>query len=132
MQGIHTLHLLGIPRMIGAVVSVICLIFVFDLAAVGGGVMAAWIVEGISGWNFLYNLTAGLHRTDFVLTLVKGLCFGLIIPSICLFNGYMAHKTITAVPPRVSTALLDGFLYCFVCDIILSVLFFTLRLNPNL
>ena len=120
MQGVSTLHLLCIPRLIGATISVICLMILFDFAALGGGFVAARIFEGIPVWLALSSLAAELQFTDFVIVFTKGLCFGAIIPAICLHNGFQAEEAITNIPPKVSRALVECFLYMVLFNLLIS------------
>lgn len=123
MQGIPTLHFLCIPRLLGVSVAVICLIIIFDLVAIAGGFFALWAYQGINVWSFLYNLAVTIRRTDFLIVLTKSLCFGLTIPVVCLYNGFMAYGSITTVPPRVSRALVDCLIYCVFFNVTISVIF---------
>ncbi|MEW5724907.1 MAG: ABC transporter permease, partial [Thermodesulfobacteriota bacterium] len=123
MQGIPTFHFLCIPRLVGVSVAVICLIILFDLIAIAGGFFAAWTITGVTVWDFLYNLAAGVRRSDFLVVLTKGLCFGVTIPVVCLYHGFQAAGAITTVPPQVSKALVECLLYCVVLNIMISFAF---------
>jgi phospholipid/cholesterol/gamma-HCH transport system permease protein len=123
MQGISTMHFLGIPRLIGVATSVVCLMIVFDMVSVAGGFFAAWVIEDISVGTFLNNIAASLTFSDFVVVALKGLCFGLVIPVVCMYHGFMAEKAITNVPPRVSRALVDCLIYCVMFNIAITAAF---------
>ena len=124
MQGIPPLHFLCIPRLIGVAVSVLCLIILFDIISIAGGFLAGWIIQGMTLYNYVYGLTVAVQQSDFVIVLVKGICFGITIPTVCLYNGFLAQGAITAIPPRVSRALVDSLLYCVFLDIMIAVAFY--------
>ena len=123
MQGVSTIHFLAVPRLIAVSVSVICLMIFFVTVSVAGGFFAAWSIGGVSVWSYTYNLASIISRADFALVVFKGVCFGVTIPVICLYNGYMAEGAITNVPPRVSLALVDCLIYCVVLNIIVTAAF---------
>jgi len=120
MQGVPALHFLTVPRLFGVATAVICLIIIFELTAIAGGVFAAWTLVDINVLDLLNELAVALKGTDFMVVLAKGLCFGLIIPTICIYEGLMAQEAITSLPPRVSRALVDCLLYCVFTSILIS------------
>ncbi|MDY6851487.1 MAG: ABC transporter permease [Thermodesulfobacteriota bacterium] len=120
MQGIPTLHFLFVPRLLGVTISVVCLVIVFDLIAIAGGFFAAWILANLNVWTLLHDLAASINRNDFIIVLAKALCFGVIIPVVCMYNGFLAKAAITSIPPRVSRALVDCLLYCVFFSVIIT------------
>jgi phospholipid/cholesterol/gamma-HCH transport system permease protein len=123
MQGIPVMHFLCVPRLIGVSTAVLCIVILFDIIAITGGFFAAWIIQDINFWSFLYTLSTTLTRSDFALVVVKGLIFGIMIPVVCLYHGFQARDAITNVPPRVSRALVDCLLYTVFLNILISVAF---------
>lgn len=123
MQGIPTLHFICVPRLVGVTVAVVCLMILFDLVAIAGGFFAAWTVTGTTVWNFLYSLSVEVKRSDIMIVLTKGICFGLTIPVVCMYHGFQAQGAITAVPLQVSKALVGCLLYCVVLNIMISFTF---------
>ena len=127
MQGIPAMHFLCTPRLIGVTISVLCLIILFDFIAVAVGFLAFSVIKGITPWSFYYNLAASMEVEDFLLVAVKGLCFGLTIPVVCLYNGFMAEGSITNVPPMVSRALVDCLINIVFLSIIISAAFLVVQ-----
>lgn len=123
MQGIPVLHFLCVPRLIGVATAVVCTVVLFDIIAIIGGFLAAWVLRDINIGSFLYTLTTTMKRTDFALVVVKGLVFGIMIPVVCLYHGFQARDSITDVPPRVSRALVDCLLYTVFLNILISAAF---------
>ena len=125
MQGISALHFLGVPRVLGVAVSLVCLVIFFDIIAIVGGFCAVWILMDITVVTFLHSLLMEIKAVDFLIVLSKSLCFGLVIPIVCLHGGFGAHKAVTNVPPLVSRALVDCLIYCVFFNIIISAAFLT-------
>ncbi len=124
MQGVPAVHFLCIPRLVGVTAAVVCLIILFDLISIAGGIFAAWVIIEINVWNLVYDLAAAFSISDFVGVLVKGLSFGVIISIVCMYHGFLAQGAITNIPPRVSRAMVECLLYCVFFDIIISVAFY--------
>ncbi len=61
MQGINPLHLIAIPRLIGMIISLICLFVIFDIVAILGGAIDAWILKEIPLSNFLNTVAKRLQ-----------------------------------------------------------------------
>jgi len=123
MQGVPALHFLTVPRLFGVAAAVICLIIIFELTAVAGGIFAAWTLVDINILDLLNELAIAIKSTDFMVVLAKGLCFGLIIPIVCMCEGFMAQEAITSIPPRVSRALVDSLLYCVFASVLISAVY---------
>ncbi|MBU2549923.1 MAG: ABC transporter permease [Proteobacteria bacterium] len=121
MQGVSPYHYLCIPRLFGVMVSVICLVIWFDLAAIAAGVVTTWIFTDLTVSNLIYELVTSIRGADFLVVLAKGLFFGVTIPVVCLYHGFMAHDSITRVPPLTSRALVNCLLYVVFLNVILTV-----------
>lgn len=123
MQGLPVAHVLCVPRLLGVGVAVVGLMVLFGILAVLGGLWASWLVLNMTPWTYFYNLSITLRPSDFLLVLVKGICFGMVIPVVCMFEGLAAQRAITQVPPRVSRALVDCLIYVVIFNILISVAF---------
>lgn len=124
MQGIHPLHLLAIPRLLGVTMTVICLFVFFDVVSIFGGFFAAWALVDISLWSLFTDLARQLSGTDFIVGLVKATLFGITISLVCLFQGFNVGKAITNIPPRVSRAMVDCFIFCIFLNVLISAMFY--------
>jgi len=90
-----------LPRLIGCVVSLVTLMVVFDVIAVLGGYLAAALIGGMSIQHYLAIVLTSLTTQDVVLTLVKGLLFGLVIGLIPSFEGLAVRRGPTEIPQAV-------------------------------
>jgi phospholipid/cholesterol/gamma-HCH transport system permease protein len=124
MQGIYPLHLLAVPRLLGVTAAVICLFVFFDMVSILGGFLAAWALIDVSLLSLLGNLARALTGTDFVVGLVKTLFFGLTISLVCLHHGFQAGESMTSIPPRVSSALVECFIFCILFNVLISAVFY--------
>jgi phospholipid/cholesterol/gamma-HCH transport system permease protein len=124
MQGINPLHLIAIPRLIGMVVSLICLFLIFDIVAILGGAIDAWVLMGIPLSNFLDNVAKAITGADIVVGLVKVVFFGFIISLISVYRGLSVRESITEVPPAASKSAVECFLICLIFNVMVSGIFY--------
>jgi len=124
MQGIHPLHLLVAPRLLGVTVAVICLSVFFDVVCIGGGFFAAWVLLDVPPWALLSDLIRALGGTDVLVGSVKALFFGIFISLVCLYHGFRAGEAMTNIPPRVSRALVQCFIVCVLVNVLISAIFY--------
>lgn len=124
MQGINPLHLLAIPRLAGVTVAVVCLFVFFDMVSIFGGFLAAWVLVDVQLWTLFIDLARAITGTDFIVGSVKATLFGITISLVCLYHGLNAGGAVTNIPPQVSRALVDCFIFCTVFNVVISALFY--------
>ena len=120
-MGIDPVHYLVLPRFLASVVSVFCLIIVFDLVAVFAGLVAA-AANGMSADRYIDIVLRSLSFADAGLTLAKGVVFGLIIGTVPTFYGLAVRRAATDVPVASSGAVVVSILAIFLCSAIFVAL----------
>lgn len=100
-MGIDPYHYLVLPRLAGSVVSVCTLLVVFDVVAVAGGYVAAAMIGGMSIERYTGIVLANLTTQDVILSMVKGLLFGVVIGLIPSFEGLAVRRGPTEIPQAV-------------------------------
>lgn len=123
-MGISVVRFLVMPRMVGAVVAIICLTVYFDLVAVIGGFLVAKVSLTIPFLVYLTEIEHALSVADVAITVVKSALFGLAIAVICCHHGLAVVGSTTEVPQQNSRAMLNTVAACLVLDIIVSVGFY--------
>jgi phospholipid/cholesterol/gamma-HCH transport system permease protein len=113
-MGIDPFHYLVLPRLFGCVVSVVILMVLFDVVAIGGGYMAAGFIAGMSLSRYLGIVVANLTTQDVVLTLVKGLLFGLVIGILPSYEGLGVRRGPTEIPQAVIRGTVGSIAIIFV------------------
>lgn len=124
MLGIDPLRLLAVPRLAAMVLSSVMLLIVFVVVAVFGGFAGARMLANVSFWALWHDLAAGLSGWDLVVGLAKVMIFGLVTCVVCLYQGFTVRGAVTAIPPQVSRALLECFIYIFTANLVISVFFY--------
>lgn len=122
-MGIDPFHYLVLPRMFGCMVSVCLLMVIFDVVAVSAGYLAASIFGGMSSSRYLGIIYQHLTTQDIVLTLIKGLLFGLLIGIIPSYEGLSVRRGPTEIPQAVIRGTVGSIAYILiVAALIVAVL----------
>ena len=126
MSGVHPLHLLAGPRLVGMTISMICLYVVFSAVATVGSFMVVRGLElvPVSLWTLTFGLARSLVPADLIVGLAKSVYFGAVISITCLYYGLSARGAVTAIPQRTSAALVSCFAYCFFGSGVISAIFY--------
>ena len=123
-MGIGVVRFLVMPRMVGAIISMICLTIYFDLVAIVGGFLVAKVKLTIPIAVYLTEIENALSVADGLITVIKGGLFGLIIAVICCHHGLSVVGATTEVPQQTTRAMLNTVTACLVLDIIVSIGFY--------
>jgi phospholipid/cholesterol/gamma-HCH transport system permease protein len=113
-MGIDPFHYLVLPRLFGCVVSVTVLMVLFDVVAILGGYLAAALIAGMSGARYLGIVFANLTTQDVVLTVLKGVLFGLVIGLIPSYQGLSVRRGPTEIPQAVIRGTVNSLALIFV------------------
>lgn len=113
-MGIDPYHYLVLPRLFGCVVSVCSLMVLFDVVSIFGGYLAAAFIAGMSGSRYLGIVLANLTTQDVVLTVLKGLLFGLVIGIIPSYEGLSVRRGPTEIPQAVIRGTVHSLALIFV------------------
>ncbi len=120
-MGIHVIGLLVMPRVVGAIVSMVCLTVYFDLVAVLGGFVVAKVVLTIPFAAYLTEIEKALSLTDILITIIKSSLFGLAIAVICCHHGLSVGSAMAEVPQQATRGLLNTVAACLILDIVVSI-----------
>lgn len=123
-MGVNVVHFLVMPRMVGAIVALICLTVYFDLVAIIGGFLVAKVTLTIPFVGYVEGIEKALSVADIVITVVKSSLFGLTIVVICCHHGLSVVGDTTEVPQQTSRAMLNTVTACLVLDIVVSIWFY--------
>lgn len=120
-MGIDPYHYLVLPRLAGCMISVTVLVVLFDGVSLVSGYLAAG-AEGMSGSRYLGVVLASLTATDVVVTLAKGLLFGLVIGLWPSFHGLSVRSGPTEIPQAVIRATVGSIVMIFVVSALFVVI----------
>jgi phospholipid/cholesterol/gamma-HCH transport system permease protein len=122
LMGIRVIRFIVMPRMVGMVLSLICLTLYFDLVAVLGGFFVAKIVLTVPFEAFADGLSRSLSFVDVLVTLTKGVVFGGTVATICSYHGLSVQSSYTEVPQQTTRAMINSVTICLALDILITVI----------
>jgi len=123
-MGINTMHFLTAPRIIGVVLSMVCLFLYFDLVALAGGFLVARWTLSIPIGRLLHSFAVGVQFADLIVGIVKCTLNGIAISLICIYQGLEVKGSPTEVPQAATKAIVRSFIVCMVLNIFVTYLFY--------
>jgi phospholipid/cholesterol/gamma-HCH transport system permease protein len=117
-MGIDPYIYLVLPRVLGCIVSVACLMVVFDAVALVSGYLGA-STTGMSIEGYTSIVLNTLSAKDVWITVAKGIFFGGAVALFCSFQGL----AVTAGPTEIPQAVTRGVVGTIVAIFIMSAIF---------
>jgi phospholipid/cholesterol/gamma-HCH transport system permease protein len=124
-MGISVTRFIVMPRLVGAIIAMICLTVYFDLVAVVGGFLVAKSKLTIPLGVYFEDIGNTLSLADLLITLIKAVLFGFTIAVICSYHGLLVEGSPTEVPQQTTRAMLNTVTICLVLDIVVTVGFYS-------
>jgi phospholipid/cholesterol/gamma-HCH transport system permease protein len=124
MMGINPIHYLAIPRVLGISISMVCLFICFIIISILGGLVLTWLITNIQMGNLVKELSQSIGAIDLLVGMIKSFFFGLFVSVVSLYHGFNAAGALTAIPPRVSKAMVEGLILCIAFSVAISALFY--------
>lgn len=122
LMGVSVSRFIVMPRMIGMILSMICLTLYFDMVAVLGGFILARIKMTVPFAAFGTAVAKSLEVTDLVVTATKGTLFGAAVAAICCHHGLSVKESMTEIPQQTTRAMINCLKICLVLDIIVTAI----------
>ena len=127
-MGVDPLRYLLLPRMVGLVVSVVCLDVLFTVTAFATGYFASLLskLQATGPLEFSAGVLASLHLHDVLSPLVKVLAAPLVIGAICCHAGITGGSAPTEVPKAATRALSGSMVALFAISVLVSAVGYAL------
>jgi phospholipid/cholesterol/gamma-HCH transport system permease protein len=113
-MGIDPYIYLVVPRMIGAVVSVTCLMVIFDAVALTAGFIGASVSGQMSLYRYREIVLATLSAKDVWITLLKGVFYGAAVALFCAYHGLAVSAGPTEIPQAVTRGVVGTIVAIFI------------------
>jgi phospholipid/cholesterol/gamma-HCH transport system permease protein len=120
--GIDPYHYLVLPRLAGSVVSVTILTILFDVVALFVGYLATSVNQA-SGGRYMTSVLGALDTSDVVLTITKGILFGIVIGLLPSYHGLKVTRGPTEIPQAVTRGTVASIALIFIITALLMFLF---------
>lgn len=126
--GINPLSYIVFPRLIGGVISVVCLSLFFVLVALGGGFVFTKMLHGLSTSFYFDSLANAIDGHDLWLFLLKNSFSGMIIFVVSCYQGLSVKRSPTEVPIRTTQAVVHSIIYVVVFNLTVTSLYYINKL----
>lgn len=128
VMGISPLSFIVFPRIIGGVISVICLCFFFIVIALIGGYGISRLIHDLPFAFYLDSLVQALAAEDIFLFIGKTSFGGMIIFVVSCYQGLQVKRSSHEVPQVTTAAVVDSIIYVVVFNLGVTALFYLNRL----
>jgi len=88
---IDPLRYLVSPRIAASIISFPLLTALFDIIGIVGGYLTGVLLLGVNSGTYFYRVQSSIDMEDITSGFVKAILFGIIVSTICCFQGYFAH-----------------------------------------
>ena len=123
VMGANPMSLLVVPRVLASVVMLPALTAVANLVGIFSGYLGAMFTVGISPGEFARKALEKLDRVDITASIVKPLCFGLLIGLVATYMGLRSEGTTESVGKATTRTMVVGVLGILGADFVLTKIF---------
>lgn len=128
-MGINPLSFIVFPRVLGGVISVICLAFFFDVIALIGGFFVTKALHDMPLNFYLDSLSRAFAKEDVLVFLLKNSFSGMIIFVVSCYQGLSVKKSPHEVPQVTTQAVVNSIIYVTVFNLTVTALFYLNQLR---
>jgi phospholipid/cholesterol/gamma-HCH transport system permease protein len=122
-MGVDPFEYLVLPRLTGVAVAVMCLTVVFVTVSLGAGAgISALLAQKTGAAEIVRLIGENLQPVDHLVVLAKTFVPGLLMAAISCHEGLSAARSVTAVPPSVTAAVVRSLAAVFVWDSLVTAL----------
>jgi phospholipid/cholesterol/gamma-HCH transport system permease protein len=121
---INPIRYLVTPRILAAMIMMVCLTAVADCAAVTGGMAVSALTLHIPVIQYVHHTITSLTVGDFVTGLIKGGMFGMLIGAIACFLGLRVTGGAEGVGINTSKTVVLTIVALIVVDLMFTMVFF--------
>ncbi|WP_374545748.1 MlaE family ABC transporter permease [Rhodoblastus sp.] len=123
VMGMAPMEVLVLPRMMALIVSLPLLTFIADMAALGGGMVTAYLYEGISAESFLVRLQDAIGLNTFLVGLIKSPFMALVIGIIACIEGFRVEGSAESLGRGVTVAVVNSIFMVIFVDGLFAIFF---------
>lgn len=122
--GINLHYFIVLPRLLGTVIAMICLVIYFNILAVFGGYFLLNInsLSSFSLWGA--QILSSISVEDISVSLLKAAIFGLIISVVTCSHGLSVKEAFTEVPQVATKGVVNSIIFCFLINVVMSLFLF--------
>ncbi len=123
IMGFDPMNMLVIPRVVALVVVMPLLIFFSDIMGIAGGMFATKLQTGISYDFFIQRLNEVMDSTQYILGIIKGPFFAVIIAITGCFRGFLVTEDTESIGIETTASVVYAIFFVIACDGLFSVIY---------
>jgi phospholipid/cholesterol/gamma-HCH transport system permease protein len=123
-MGINPLSFIVFPRLLGGIISVVCLGFYFNVVSMLGGYVVARFIQDMPFHYYLNTLANAITFGDFALFLLKNTFSGAIIFIVSCYQGMLVKQSPHEVPQVTTKAVMNSIIYVVGFNLTVSTIFY--------
>lgn len=123
-MGINPLSYIVFPRIVGGVISVVCLAFYFNVIAIAGGFFVTRLLHDMTFGFYVNSLAEAMAVEDVGLFFLKNGFSGLIIFIVACYQGMLVKQSSHEVPQVTTKAVVNAIIYVTTFNMSVTTLFY--------
>jgi phospholipid/cholesterol/gamma-HCH transport system permease protein len=123
--GVDPIEYLAVPRFMGVTVSMFLLNIYFSVFGLVGAFGVVQLFNPMPADYYFNNLLKALTTHDIFISIIKSICFGMIIAVLAVINGFSVERASTEIPIVGLKSVGSSFAWCIIVDILLSAMYYT-------
>jgi len=123
-MGINPLSYIVFPRILGGVISLLCLAFFFNVIALTGGFMVARVTTDLPFAFYMDSLLQAIAIEDVALFFLKNGFSGLIIFVVACYQGLLVKQSPHEVPQVTTKAVVNAIIYVTTFNLTVTALWY--------
>lgn len=128
-MGINPLSYIVFPRVVGGVISVLCLAYYFILIALIGGYFVTHALHKMPFNFYMDSLLKAFAKEDVLIFFLKNSFSGMIIFVVCCYQGLSVKRSPHEVPQATTQAVVKSIIYVTVFNIAVTAYFYMGKLK---
>jgi phospholipid/cholesterol/gamma-HCH transport system permease protein len=128
-MGINPLSFIVFPRVLGGVISVLCLAFYFNILALLGGFVLTKFVQDMPFAFYSDSLMTAFAKEDLWIFLLKNGFSGMIIFVVSCYQGLSVKKSPHEVPQVTTQAVVNSIIFVIVFNLMVTAFFYLHQLR---
>jgi phospholipid/cholesterol/gamma-HCH transport system permease protein len=123
MLGIDPVRFLLIPRLMASVIGTMILVVIANMVCIGCAILVSDAYLGFSPTMFVTSMRRFVGFQDLVFSIIKGACFGAIIPLVSCYFGFRCKAGADGVGQATTQSVVVSSIGIIMVDFILSYTF---------
>ena len=122
-MGFDPFYFLVIPRVVALIIALPLVIFFADITGILGGMIATKAQVDISYSFFIDRLQEVLSAKHYILGIIKGPFFAVIIAATGCFHGFRVTSDTESIGIETTASVVHAIFFVIACDALFSVIF---------